>query len=159
MRWDRVSPKERGLPSRLKVFLHSSPWPDQGLMLTWEPLSDSLSPCPLLPSAPGMTEPPAGPSFCSQLVMVSSMRCPRLRTWYLELCLVHHPLSDLVASHSQAPTWVIWKSAAVLPYMPAQSTGTLAGCVFSPTPFIPTHPNPCSLPRRVRTIFTYRGLC
>ena len=33
-----------------------------------------------------------GPLFCSQLIAVSSVGCQRLRTWYLGLPLVHHPL-------------------------------------------------------------------
>lgn len=33
-----------------------------------------------------------------------------------------------------------WKSSAVLPYLPAQSTKTLAGFQFSHTPFIPPCP-------------------
>ena len=37
------------------------------------------------------------------------------------------------------------KCAAVLPCLPAQSTRTLAGCGFSPTPFIPPHPLPHTL--------------
>ena len=51
------------------------------------------------------TEQPLGPSFCSQLGVQRCLGCPRLRTWYLRLPLVHHlPSWGTVASHSQTLT-------------------------------------------------------
>jgi hypothetical protein len=36
----------------------------------------------------------------------------------------------------------VWKAGSSLPHQSAQSTETLAGLRFSPTPFIPPHPLP-----------------
>ena len=81
-RWDRLSPNEPHLTSRQKVFLCSSHRPDQGLSLTWKPPSvPLLLPSPLF----SLTElPPGGPHFVLSSSTVSSMRCPRLRNWYLD---------------------------------------------------------------------------
>jgi hypothetical protein len=65
-----------------------------------------FSPCPLLPSAPGMTELP--PPICFQLFrspFQQYLGWERLRTCYLGLPLVHPLLCwDPVASCNQTPT-------------------------------------------------------
>jgi hypothetical protein len=55
-----------------RVFLYSSQGLDQRLLPVWEPHSASFSPCPLLPSSPGMTKPPLGPPFVLSSPKVSS---------------------------------------------------------------------------------------
>jgi hypothetical protein len=58
--------------------------------------------------------------------------------------LVHNPPSwDQCFTQPETHLGPCGKCAAVLPHLPTQSTGTLAGHGFSPTPFIP----PCSLTR------------
>ena len=108
-----------------------------------------LSSCPLLPSAPGMSElPPWLAPICSQLFQ-SVQRCLgylRLITCYLGLPYIHPPLpTELGSSGFPQPdthTGLRGKRALDLPHPPTQSTGTLVGCEFSPTPFIPSHPLP-----------------
>ena len=112
--WDRLSPNE---PSNLlsEAFLCSSHGPDQGLSPLWEPHSASLSPCPLLPSALGLTEPPLGSPFCSQqfLGVQRCLGCPRLRTWCLGLPIVHHTPSWGQGLHiARQPPGATWKACS-----------------------------------------------
>ena len=140
-RWDRLSPKELHLTSHWKAFLCSSHGLDQGLSPTWEP-SSALSPCPLLPSPPGPSAAP-GSLFCSQLLHHIQGGMPEAE--------------NLVPGAAPCPPPVVWgqwlntarcppglcgKHPAVLPCLPAQSTGTLAGASSlllpsSPTPSAP----------------------
>jgi hypothetical protein len=100
----------------------------------------------------GMTEPPPGPPFCSQLFLSVQLhlRCPRLRICYI------WPLRGPETSDCPLYTSMGWvhsflqpdthpgphgKHEAILPCPPTQSIGTLVGHGFSPTPFIP----PCPL--------------
>jgi hypothetical protein len=101
------------------------------------------------PLAPGLTKPPPGaPIQFSVLPWCSEVSgLLKAENLYLGLPLVHHlPSWDSVASHSQTPTRPSWKACrkhvAILLGPPAQSTRTLVGRGFSPTPFI----SPCSLP-------------
>ena len=144
--WDRLSPNE---PSNLlsEAFLCSSHGPDQGLSPLWEPHSASLSPCPLLPSALGLTEPPLGSPFCSQqfLGVQRCLGCPRLRTWCLGLPIVHHTPSWGQGLHiARQPPGATWKACS----NPSASAGpehqNSGGTrVFSHSLF-----PPCSLPHR-----------
>jgi hypothetical protein len=100
-RWDRLSPNEQRLTSHQKAFLHSSHGTRDSHPCRNHPAH--LSPCPLLPLAPGLTSGPLGPPFVLSSSTVSSMGCQRPRTCYLGLLLVQ--LSwDFMASHSQTPT-------------------------------------------------------
>jgi hypothetical protein len=91
-----------------KAFLRSSHGLDQRLSpeeTTQHPSSAALS---SLQSWGWLNCPhrPHSVLSSSEMSEVSSLRCPRLRPWYLGLPLFHHPLSwGLVASHSQTHTW------------------------------------------------------
>jgi hypothetical protein len=141
--WDTLSPNELHLTSHQKIFLHSSHgWTKDSCLSGNHPAPPLLLPSP--PFGPGADRAAQGPPFCSQLFrgVQLCLGCQRLRTWYLRLPLIHHPLSwDPVASHSQThPPGTMWKAWGSLPHLPAQSTGTLVGCGFSPTCSFPyTH--------------------
>ena len=101
---------------------------------------------PSLPFGPRMVEPPnppPGAPICSQLFccVQRCLGCPRLRTCYLGLPLFQSPLR-WDGGFPQPDTYPqpSGKCVAVLPCLPAQSTGTLAGHGFSPTPFTPLSP-------------------
>jgi hypothetical protein len=49
---------------------------------------------------------------------------------------------------ARCPPRAIWKAWTVLPCLSAQSTGTLAGHGYSPTPLSPQHPQPRKLPQK-----------
>jgi hypothetical protein len=89
--WDRLSPKEPCLTSLQKAILCSSHGPDQGLSPLWEPSSAASPPCLSSLHPWGQVLQGVLYSVLSSSA-VSSMGCQRLRTWYLELPLVHHPL-------------------------------------------------------------------
>ena len=136
-RWDRLSPKEPSLISRKKVILCSSHRPDQGLLPVWE-------------SSRAASPPPSPPFILQGLYSVlsssavSSVGCWRLRTLYLGLPLVHHPpcgVSGLTQQDAH-PGPCGKPVQSFLVRLPAQSTGTLAGFIFSPTPLFPPHPRP-----------------
>ena len=77
---------------------------------------------------------------------VSSVRCRRLRTWYLGLPLVHHlPCGVSGLTQPDAHPGPCGNRLAVLPHLPTQSTRTLVGHGHSPTPLFPTHPRPSTL--------------
>jgi hypothetical protein len=120
-----------------------------------------LSPCPLLPSALGMTELAQGlgvgwgwGAFCSQLFcdIQLCLGCPRLRICYFWAqwgpetsdCPLSIPWQAGCHGFPQPDTHqgLCGKHATVLPSLLAQSTGTLVGYRFSPIPFIP----PCLVP-------------
>ena len=79
-------------------------------------------PLPFPPYASGLTKLPPGPPFVLSSSAISSLGCQRLRTCCLRLPHVH-------------PPGLCGKHAAVIPCLPTQSTGTLEGLGFSPTPF------------------------
>jgi hypothetical protein len=120
-----LSPNE--LTSFQKAFVRSSHELVQGLALVWEPPSITLSPCPLLPSSPGLTELSRGPPFCSQLLcsIQRCLGCLRLWTWYLGLSLVHHPPSWGQWLHiAKHPPGVVWKACNNPSMSVHQSIGT-----------------------------------
>jgi hypothetical protein len=129
-RWDVLSPNQLSLTSCQKAILYSSHGPDQRLLHMWEPSSALLSPCPLLPSSLGRVSPQGSYSVLSSSIF--SVGYLSLGTWYLGLPLVQYPPC--------AVSWATRKVCAVLPHPPTQSTATLVGCGFSPTPLFPPHP-------------------
>ena len=137
--WDKLSPNEPRLTSLQKAILCHGP--DQGLSRENHP----APPLPL-PSPPFIPRAKChSPGFYSGLSSstVSSVGCWRLRTWYLGLPLVHHPPCGVSGlTQPDAHRGPRAKRVAVLPRPPAQSTGTLAGCGFSPTPLFSPHPRP-----------------
>ena len=108
-----------------------------------------LSPCPLLPSAPGLTEQLLGSPFCSQL-FCSVQRClgyPRLKTWYLGLPLVHHPPSWdpwlPTARHLPEDKWKSCSSPSVSAHPEHQIAGrtwVFPHFLLFPTPTAPQYP-------------------
>lgn len=84
---------------------------------------------------------PQGPYSVLSSSALSSVGCRRLGTWYLGLPLVHHPPCG-VSGLTQPDTHpgLCENHSAVLPRLPTKSTGTLAGCGFSPIPLFPPHP-------------------
>jgi hypothetical protein len=98
-----------------------------------------LSPCPLLPLSPGLVELSQGPHSVLSSSMVSSGILDSEAGNLVPL--VHHPLmwSQWLYT-ARYPPRAAWKEWSSLLSLPAQSTKTLAGHVFSPTPFISTVP-------------------
>jgi hypothetical protein len=91
---------------------------------------------------------PWGPYSVLSASAVSRVGCRRLRTWYRGLLLVHHPPSGVSGlTQPDAHLGLRGKHPAVLPHMPAQSTGTLVGCWHSPTPLFLHTPKICNLKR------------
>ena len=148
------------LPEGLPVL---QPRTDQGLTFV-ETTQRPLSLCPPLSSDLGLMELPPG----SPILFSARPRCPAvsgmpktenllslasMRPRDLRLPLVHPP-AGWVHSFPQPDTHPgpHGKHAAVLPSLPAQSSGTLVGRKFSPTPFIP----PCPLPCRNRQPYKVR---
>ena len=93
-------------------------------------------PLPSPPFGPGLTEPPSGPPFCSQLFHSSQSEMAKTEN-LLPRTSPHLPDAELgsVAFHSQTPTWgcveSMWQSFLSLQ---TQSTRTLVEHRFSPTP-------------------------
>ena len=77
---------------------------------------------------------------------ISSVGCWRLRTWYQGLLLVHSLLCG-VSGFTQLDVHLgsDGKSPAVLLLLPAQSTGTLAGCGLPPSLLYPYTYSPTSI--------------
>jgi hypothetical protein len=102
--------------------------------------------------------PPQGPYSVLSSSAISSGGCQRLRTWYLELSLVHTQLCG-VSSFTQpdAQPGLHGKHLTVFLCMPTQSTGTLARCGFFPFPIFPhTHgPTDVSLESSPKTDSQY----
>ena len=136
--WDRLSPNELCLTSNLKAFLQSSHRQTKDSALRENHPAPPI-PCPLLPSAPGLSERPLGLPFCSQLFCSAHwcLGCLRLRTWCLRLPLCPPPTELGFRGFPQPNTYQgpRGKHAAVQ-HPPAQSSGTLVGRGFSPTLFI-----------------------
>ena len=136
--WDGLSPNEPRLTSCQKAILCFSHWPDQGLWPVWEP-SSAPSP-PALSSFPSRGQvPPRSPYSVLSSSAISSVGCWRLKTWYLGLPFVHHLLWGQWSNTARCPPRALWKVCVVLPCLPIQSTGTLEGSGFSPTPLFPPH--------------------
>ena len=135
-RWDRLFPNEQRLTFHRKAILCSSYAPDQGFSpasTTSPPALSSLHPRVL----------PRDPYSVLSSATASSVGCWRLRTWYLGLPLVPHPLCGVSGlTQPDAHPGATWKTSAVLPCPPAQSTGTLVGRGFSPIPLFPQHSRP-----------------
>jgi hypothetical protein len=111
-----------------------------------------LSPCSLLPSALGLTEPPLGPPFCSQVFcgIQRCLRCPKLRTCYLwplwgpetSDCPLSTspwtPRTGSIASHSQTPTWghveSVWESSTHPDHWSSGGTWVFSHSLYSPMP-------------------------
>ena len=144
------SPKEPCLTSCWKVFLHSSHGSDQILSrmrITQRP----FSPCPLLFYALGLTKLPPGSPFCSQLFHSTQQSVMSETEDLLSLTSARHSDLRLIAVHLSLRTWVqwlptarhltgaAWRARGSPPCLPVQSTETLVGHRFSPTPFIPQH--------------------
>ena len=87
---------------------------------------------------------PWGPYSVLSASAVSRVGCRRLRTWYRGLLLVHHPPSGVSGlTQPDAHLGLRGKHPAVLPHMPAQSTGTLVGCRHFL--LLPSSPTPTAL--------------
>jgi hypothetical protein len=85
---------------------------------------------------------PQGPYSVLRTSAVSSVGCWRLRTWYGG-CPLSTPLCGVSGfTQPNARLGLRGKHTAVLPSLPAQSTGTLARCGLSLTPLfpLPLHP-------------------
>jgi hypothetical protein len=85
---------------------------------------------------------PLGPPFVLSSSMVSSVRCPRLRTCYPSATPCPTPAELGFRGFPQSDTHPgpRGKCVAVLLLLRAQSTRTLVGCGFFPTPSFPhTH--------------------
>jgi hypothetical protein len=155
--WDKLFPKELLLSSPWKkTFLSSSHRLDQGLLTLWKPPSVPSLPALSsfrpwgLPSHLRVTSPILFPALQRYPVVsrvpeaenLFSLASVRPRDLGL---LLGQPLEDwaqwLPTTRHPPKPW--GECAAVLPCLPIQSTGTLAGCGFSPTPFVPPHPLPC----------------
>ena len=121
-----------------KAILCSSPGPDQGCSLAWEPFSGPYPP----------TSPPFGPEasatpgtpFCPKLFRGIQRGMLEAGNLVLRAALVHHPPSWVRAfpgpSSHPGPCG---KRPAILPLLPAQGNGTLARSEFSPTPLFSPH--------------------
>jgi hypothetical protein len=141
--WDQLSPKKPCLTSRQRAFLHlSQDWTKDSHPPENHPAPPTPTPFPFLPSL-GLTDLPLGAPFVLRSSLVSSVGClrQRLRTCYLGLPLVHHPLCG-VSGFTQPGTHPgrmesLW---AVHPHPPVQSTRTLVGHGLSSTPFISPMP-------------------
>ena len=116
----------------------------------WEPPSAPLYPCPLLPSALGLTERSPSPSFCSQLFqgVQRYMRYPRLGTWCLGLPLIHYPPSWGQWLHTaRSPSGASWKasSSPLLSACPEHRNSGQTRALFLPAPSPkPTAPQPAT---------------
>jgi hypothetical protein len=148
-RWDRLSPKEqRGRP-------FCDPATDQTkdfCLCGNHPLPPLSLPSP--PFDPRISEPPQGPHLFSAPPRCSAVSEMPETENMLSLASVRHRDLGLPPVHPLAgwvqwlltarqPPRAAWKGCtAVLTHLPAQSTRTLAGCRFSPTPFIPSCPMP-----------------
>ena len=123
--------------SRQKAILCSSPGPDQGRSLAWEPFSGPYPP----------TSPPFGPEasatpgtpFCPKLFRGIQRGMLEAGNLVPRAALFHHPPSWVRAfpwpdSHPRP----CGKCPAVLQLLPARSTGTLAGSELSHSPLFPT---------------------
>jgi hypothetical protein len=124
-------------------------------MPAWEPPSAPPLPLPFSLIS-GVQVPPWGPLSVLSSSTISSMGRQRLRTWFLGLPLVHHPPCGVSGlTQPDAHLGPCGKHVAVL--LPAQITGTLAGCGLPPTPLFPTHSQPCIKPhvanRKINELF------
>ena len=103
-----------------------------------------LSPCPL-PLSPGRV-PPQGPYSVLSSSALSSVGCQKLRTWYLGLPLVHHPLCGVSGlTQPDAHLGPHGKHSSGLCHLPAQITGTLVGhghTLLLPSSHTPMAPHP-----------------
>jgi hypothetical protein len=135
--WDRLFPIELCLISHQKAILCSSHGPDQGLSPAWEP-SSTVSP-------PALSSLPPRSSYCYFVLSsssISSMGCQRLRIWHLGLPLVHSlPCGGSGLTARDVHLKLYEKHPAIL-HRPAQSTRTLVGLGFSPTPLFPKYSQP-----------------
>ena len=149
-RWDGLSPNELHLTSHQKAILCSSHRPDQGLSHVWESSSAPSPPAfsslhsrraECCPGAPILfLAPPPYPVWDAENLVPGATPCPSCAMWGQWL------------NTARCPPRVMWKVCAILPCPPAQSTGTLAGHRFSPTPLFPPHPRSRSIRSVLQTL-------
>ena len=126
--WDKISPNEHHLTSGQNVFLYSSHGPR-----TLAHMKTTQHPLSFPPFSFGADKVPQGPHSVLSSSAVSSMGCPRMKTWYLGLPLVHPlPSWHSVASHP----WKGYSSPSMFTCPEHWNSGGNSG--FIPLPLSPT---------------------
>jgi hypothetical protein len=103
-----------------------------------------ISPCPLLPLAPGLMSRSWGPHFVLSSSEVSSLGCWRLGTWCLGLPCPPPAELESVASHSHTPTWGCVESMRQSSASACPEHRNSGGIRVLSHSLFPPHPRSCS---------------